>query len=95
MAKNKKEQVDLNNQETKQLLLDYVGSIQKLDNAISQLRDERKDTLKRANDLGFNKKLINKVISDIRKKQKADPLELSEEEIYEIIISESGIVEVV
>ena len=89
-----KETADLNNQDSRQLLLDYVSSIQKVDNAIATLREERQDILKRAHDMGFNKKLINQVISGIRKELKADPLEMSEEEIYEDIIKQSNIVSI-
>jgi len=93
--KKKEEKVNLNLSEAKELLLQYVGSIQRIDNQLAILKQERADVFTTAKDEGFNKKLINQVISDIRKEMKADELELSEKDIYEEIIRRSCLVQLV
>jgi uncharacterized protein (UPF0335 family) len=90
----KEQTINLNEDEAKKLLLEYVNSIQKVDNAIASLKEQRKDIFNSAKSNGFNKKIVNQVITKIRKELKQDETEMSEEEIYEEIIKQSGIVDI-
>lgn len=81
MAKEKKV-ADLNNSDTKEMLTQYIQSLQKVERNIKQLNEEKLDIQKEMRDEGFSTKIINQVISDIRKQLKATPSELAEKEVY-------------
>lgn len=81
MAKEKKV-ADLNNSDTKELLKQYIESLQKVERNISQLSEEKSDIMKVMASEGFSTKIINQVIRDIRKQLKASPSELAERDIY-------------
>jgi uncharacterized protein (UPF0335 family) len=81
MAKEKKV-ADLNNSDTKEMLTQYIQSLQKVERNIKQLNEEKSDIQKEMRDEGFSTKIINQVISDIRKQLKATPSELAEKEVY-------------
>lgn len=90
MAKENK--LDVNTPEGKQLLLQLVESIQRVDNNLKILKEERADILSRAKSEGFDKSMINKVITQIRKEQEANNVAKMEEEVYYDIIRESNII---
>lgn len=81
MAKEKKV-ADLNNSDTKEILRQYIESMQKVEKNIKILGEEKSDIQKEMRDEGFSTKIINQVISDIRKQLKATPSELAEKEVY-------------
>lgn len=92
--KRKEEKVaDLNNSDTKELLKQYIISIQKIEKQVKILSEEKSDIQKEMLSNGFSTKIINQVISDIRKQLKASPSELAEKEVYFDVLA--GIVEVV
>lgn len=94
--KNKKREnvIDVRTPEGKELLLQFVGSVQRVDNQIKLLQQERKDILNRTKEEGFNKSMITKAIKEIRGEQsKKDNVQEMESDIYYTLIKESGIVQ--
>lgn len=79
--------------ETKEMLIQYVQRIQKLDEEIANLREDKKEVLKEAKDNGFESKHINSAINKIRREKKKNPNDASVEEIYLEIINQSNIVD--
>ena len=92
MSKLKVEQVDMSTPEAKKLLLQFVQSIQEKDNFIKDMKQQRKDVLEEAKSQGFDKTLINKTITAIRKALDTDDVKEMEQEMYYDIIKESNIV---
>jgi len=97
MAKAKKEKkvADLNNSDTKELLISFIQSMQKVEKNIKTLSEEKSDIIKEMKDEGFNTKCINQVIRDIRKQLEATPSEESEKEMYFDLLADAGIVETI
>lgn len=93
MSKENKETIDPGTPEGKEMLLQYVEAIQKVDKQTAELKGHRKDILNRAKQVGFNKTLINKTINEIRKQQKKTKVQDAEEETYYTVIKEAGLVE--
>lgn len=95
MARKKKEQkvADLNSSETKELLVEFVESLQKVEKNIQTLTEEKNDIIKEMKDEGFNTKLIKQTIRDIRTALKASPSEEAEKEVYADVLS--GVVETI
>lgn len=89
---SKENAVDINTPEGKELLLQFVTSVQRIDKQKKLLQDERNDILTRAKDEGFDKVLINKVIREIRVEQEKSQVQEMEEETYYSIIKNAGIV---
>lgn len=90
----KENKLDVRTPEGKELLLQFVGSIQRVDNQIKLLQQERKDILNRCKEEGFNKSMINKSIKEIRGEQgKKNQVQEMESDIYYSLIKESGIVQ--
>lgn len=95
MAKKEKKVADLNNGDTKELLLSFIQSMQKVEKNIKMLSEEKSDIVKEMKDTGFNTKLINQVIRDIRKQLEATPSEKSEKELYFDILAEANIIQTI
>lgn len=92
MAKEKVRKIDVGTPEGKQLLLQLVESIQRVDNNLKMLKDERADILNRAKEEGFNKSMINKAIKQIRDEQDSNNVQDMEKETYYTILKESNII---
>ena len=89
----KKEKIDVGTPEAKEMLLNFVKSIQIIDDNIKVQIANRKNTLDLAKDAGFTKTMINKAITEIRKELDADEAKVSEEEIYYTLIKESNVIQ--
>ena len=92
MKKEKVRKVDVGTPEGKQLLLQLVQSIQRVDNNLKMLKDERADILNRAKEEGFNKSMITKAIKQIREEQETNNVKDMEKETYYIILKEANII---
>lgn len=78
--------MDENHTEAREMLSQFVKSIQTLDNQITELKDQKKDIFTRVKDEGFNVKALRSAISHLRKEQKSKEIDLSDEEMYLEII---------
>lgn len=67
-------------------------NIQRVDNNLKMLKDERADILNRAKEEGFNKTMINKAIKQIRDEQDSNNVQDMEKETYYTILKESNII---
>ena len=76
--KKEKKVADLNDESTKEMLINFTSSIQKVEKNNKTLNEEKSDIVKAMKEEGFNTKLINQVIREIRKQLEASPLEQSE-----------------
>lgn len=90
--KKQAKKIDVGTPEGKQLLLQLVQSIQRVDNNLKMLKDERADILNRAKEEGFNKSMINKAIKQIREEQETNNVKDMEKEIYYTILKEANII---
>lgn len=88
-----KEKVDVGTPEGKELLLNYVKRIQSVDNNIKEFNEEKKDILDEAKSHGFDKSMITKTITAIRKEQDTDTAKAMEEDMYYTLIKESCLVQ--
>ena len=72
----------LSEADAKELLRESAARIQRIDQAIKELQEEKRDILKKIKDEGLNTKILNEAIRTIRKAKK-DPSFIEEVEMYE------------
>lgn len=80
--------LDVNNQETREMLLEYARRIQVVEKEIEGLKESKKELFADAKSQGFDTKILRKAISEIRKEKNENPLEKSEEELYKELLSD-------
>lgn len=98
MAKEKKQKkekkvADLGDESTKQMLINFISSIQTVEKNIKMLNEEKSDIVKAMKEEGFNAKLINQVIKEIRKQLEASPIEQAEKEVYFDLLAQANVIE--
>ena len=72
--------------ESQELITQFAQSIQRIDEQVQELKDERTDIMKRAKDEGLNVKALRAAIAEIRKDRKTPENEKSEQDIYKELV---------
>ena len=85
--KAKKQTKVMSEQDARELLADAAKRIQRIDESIKELQEEKKDIIKRVKDEGLNVRALKDAINRVRKVKK-DPRLEDEIEIYEAYIEE-------
>ena len=84
--KDKVEAIDVGLPEGREMLLQRITSIQRVERSIQVLKDELGDIRSNMKSEGFNVALINSVIANIRKELNKDEMIKMEEEVIEDVI---------
>ncbi len=78
---NRKPKHVLSESESKELLKEYAERLQRIDEVIKNLQEEKRDIVKSIKEKGLNHKALNEAIKRIRKNKKNPSLE-EETDLY-------------